>query len=124
MSVSDNVDRYNKIVSEIKGKIQSIGISKNTLHTFIQIVIETVEKTQLSGKEKKQLSMKIMNHLVELIPHNDDKEFILELIHNGTISNMIDLVILASRGQVNLNNLNNAVTVSSNCCYGFFSKRK
>lgn len=110
-----------KIKSEVFNKVKNIGISKKTLHTFLQIIIETVEQKQIKGEAKKELAILIMTDLVELIPRGDEKEFILELIHNGTIGNMIDLVVLASRGEVNVNKV---IAVSSNCCFGFLSRRQ
>jgi hypothetical protein len=112
---------FEKIKSEVFNKMKDIGISKKTLHTFLQIIIETVEQKQVKGDTKKELAILIMTDLVETIPQGGEKEFILELLHNGTISNMIDLVVLASRGEVNINKV---IAVSSNCCYGFFSRRR
>lgn len=104
---------FDKLKNIVSNKIKHIGISKNTLHTFIQIIIETVEGADVKGNTKKELALHIMRDLVEFIPQSDEKEFIMELIHNGTISNMIDLVVMASRGEVNVNKV---IAVSSNCC--------
>lgn len=110
---------FETIKSDVFNKVKNIGISKKTLHTFLQIIIETVDQKQIKGEAKKELAIHIMTDLVDLIKQGDEKEFILELIHNGTIGNMIDLVVLASRGEVNVNKV---IAVSSNCCYGFFSR--
>jgi hypothetical protein len=114
------VQDFDKLKQQVLSKVKYIGISKNTLHLFIQVVIETVENSGVKGDTKKELAIHIMRDLVELMPHSSEKEFILELIHNGTISNMIDLVVLASRGEVNINKV---INVSKNCCFGFFKKR-
>jgi hypothetical protein len=114
------VNDFDKLLREVSNKIKNIGISKNTLHLFIQLVIETVEKSNVKGDKKKELAILIMRDLVELIPQSGEKEYILELIHNGTIANMIDLVVLASRGEVNINKV---INVSKNCCFGFFKKQ-
>ena len=103
----------------VSNKIKDIGISKHTLHTFLQIIIETVEGTDVKGELKKELAILIMKDLVESMSQSSEKEFILELIHNGTVSNMIDLVVLASRGEININKV---VSVSKNCCFGFLRR--
>jgi hypothetical protein len=115
------VNDFDKLLREVSNKIKNIGISKNTLHLFLQIIIETVEKSNVKGGDKKkELAILIMRDLVELTPQSSEKEYILELIHNGTIANMIDLVVLASRGEVNINKV---INVSKNCCFGFLKKR-
>jgi len=114
------IQDFDKLKQQVLNKVKHIGISKNTLHLFIQLVIETVENSGAKGDTKKELAIHIMRDLVELMPQSSEKEFILELIHNGTISNMIDLVVLASRGEVNINKV---ISVSRNCCFRFFKKR-
>jgi ribosome biogenesis GTPase A len=114
------VNDFDKLKQQVLNKVKHIGISKNTLHLFIQVVIETVENSGAKGDTKKELAIHIMRDLVELIPQSGEKEYILELIHNGTIANMIDLVVLASRGEVNINKV---INVSKNCCFGFFKKQ-
>lgn len=103
----------------VSNKIKDIGISKHTLHKFLQIIIETVEGTDVKGELKKELAILIMKDLVESMSQSSEKEFILELIHNGTVSNMIDLVVMASRGEININKV---VAVSNNCCIGFLRR--
>jgi hypothetical protein len=103
----------------VSNKIKDIGISKHTLHTFLQIIIETVEGADVKGELKKELAVLIMTELVESMSQSSEKEFVLELIHNGTVSNMIDLVVMASRGEININKV---VAVSNNCCIGFLRR--
>lgn len=111
---------YNKVKKQVYDKVKGIGISKHTLHSFLQIIIEVVETTSVKGKTKKQLALNIMRDLVSSSSKSDEKEFILELLDNGTISNMIDLIISATRGELNLNKV---IQVSTKCCYGFLNKK-
>ena len=55
-------------------------------------------------------------------PISDDKEkLLLDMVNNGIVGNMADLVVSASKGEVYINS---AVKVASTCCLSFMKQRK
>jgi hypothetical protein len=117
------IDRLKR---EVETRMRKVGLNmcKSTLTRYIACVMEVIEESQVSkGVDKKKLALTILRELVELVPVGEDgerkkeKEIVLELIKDGTLSDMIDLVVSATRGELNINR---AVSVTSRCCVKFF----
>ncbi len=78
------------------------------LNTIINYAIELSEKERISGKEKKQFALKVIQSAIQVLPDDTDalklnKDFLLASYHNGNMADIIDLVIDASKGKLNIN---------------------
>jgi hypothetical protein len=74
--------------------------------------MEAVEVTTLKGDEKKKAAMDIVRKAVVDAPMEDHIEnILLEMIDDGIVSHTIDIIVSASRGNVNLNGMANASQV-------------
>ena len=90
-------------------KITSLTITPDTIVTVLQYAMEAVEVTTLTGAEKKKAVMDIVRKAVVDAPMEDHMEKILiEMIDDGIVSHTIDIIVSASRGNVNLNGMANA----------------
>ena len=87
--------------------------------------MEEIEDTPLKGVEQKEMALKLIRELVMDFTERDDEDVLLKLLDDGTIGNMIDLIVDATRGHLNINAI---ATVSSGCinsCVPYcFSKKK
>jgi hypothetical protein len=86
--------------------------------------METVEKTSIKGTEQKDLALRLIRALIVDLTDKEDEKILLKLLDDGTISNMIDLIVDATRGKLNINKV---VTVSSkliSSCVPFLCYRK
>ena len=88
-------------------KEQSI-IRLPNVNTLIYYAIELSEKEKINGKEKKQFALKVIESAINVLPDDTDalklnKDFLLASYHNGNIADIIDLVIDASKGKLNVN---------------------
>ena len=72
--------------------------------------METVENTPIKGTEQKDLALRLIRALIVDLTDKEDEKILLKLLDDGTISNMIDLIVDATRGRLNINRV---VTVSS-----------
>lgn len=94
------------VLLDIKKKIESVGFNIKTLHIIIKYVMEATEQTPIKGKSQKQFALRIIKELIENIPDsNNDKALLLNLYNNDSISNTIELVVSASKGQLGINNV-------------------
>ena len=78
------------------------------VNTLINYAIELAEKETISGKEKKDFALKVIERAIAVLPDDTDalklnKEFLLTSYHNGNIADIIELVIDASKGKLNIN---------------------
>ena len=109
-------------LKELKEKIGGMEINAKTIVTVLRFAMEVVESTQLKGEAQKTLVEKLVRQVVIDAPISDDKEkLLLDMVNNGIVGNMADLVVSASKGEVDINS---AVKVASTCCLSFMKKRK
>lgn len=108
---------FNKLYENFKAEIENIdGFQLNThnLLKILKIGIEIVEFLNLKGSEKKRLVIDLVKKYVEEVEiDNLEKNMCLELVNNGTVEGTIDLVISASNGELNINNV---IDLGSSCC--------
>ena len=48
------------------------------------------------------------------------EKFLLDMIDNGTVGNTIDLIVGASRGEIDINTV---TQVGTNCCLAFMKRK-
>ena len=113
---------FESSLKELKGRIGEMEINAETIVTVLRFAMEVVEATQLKGEAQKTLVEKLVKQVVIDAPISDDKEkLLLDMVNNGIVGNMADLVVSASKGEVDINS---AVKVASTCCLSFMKQRK
>jgi hypothetical protein len=113
-----------KGIEEVKEKLSDIGIKTSTMHLVIKYVIEAVEKFPTTGQASKDLALRIIKDLVDELPDSSEKEFILETLNNGLISDTIDLIISATKGDLDINVVQYVVFTCIPSCINYFRKRR
>lgn len=94
------------ILAELKEQLKDTQLEVFNLHIIIKYVMESVENTPFKGIEQKELALKLIRELVNAQTDNDDKKLaMLVLLDNGTIGNMIDLIVDATKGKLDVNKL-------------------
>ena len=115
---------YDNALIIVKEKLSNITIRASTIHLIIKYVMETVEKTTIKGTEQKDLALRLIRALIVDLTDKEDEKVLLKLLDDGTISNMIDLIVDATRGRLNINRV---VTLSSkliSSCVPFLCRKK
>ena len=115
---------YNKTLNMLKKKASGITIRGSTIHLIIKYVMEAVEDTPIKGVEQKEMALKLTREIVIDFTAGEDEKVLLDLIDNGTIGNMIDLIVDASNGKLNINAV---AAVGSGCissCIPYFLGKK
>ena len=90
--------------TELKSKIGNIEINAETIIDVLRFSMEIVETTQLKGVAQKKLALELVRQVVVEAPISDDKEkLLLDMIDKGILGNTVDLIVLASRGGLDIN---------------------
>ena len=119
MMTENNSEDIVNIIDSIKlntvdlfGKLDD----ENDIFKYLKIIIENIEKENLKGKEKKEMSIKILRGLVDESELEESKKvYCLSIIDNGVIGNSIDMIILAASGELEVNmDIKTAETICSN----------
>jgi hypothetical protein len=119
MSGEENLFDY--CMEELKKKIDGIEVNADTIITILRYAMEVVEISKAKGEAQRELAIKLVRKVVVDAPISDDKEkLLLDLIDNGILSNTIELVVNASKGEVDINNV---AQVASGCCVTFFKRQ-
>ena len=114
---------YDECLKKLKIKISELNleITPDSITTVIKLAMEVVEASKLKGEAQKKLVTKIVRKVVVDAPIADEKEkLILDMIDQGVVGNVIELVVSASKGEIDINS---AVKVAAGCCASFLKRR-
>tara|TARA_Y100001936_G_C16070339_1_gene670132 strand:- start:524 stop:940 length:417 start_codon:yes stop_codon:yes gene_type:complete len=101
---------------------RGIEITSKTITTVIKISMEIVEATNLKGIEQKILVEKLVRKVVKDAPIADEKEkLLLDMIDEGVVGDVVDLVVAATNGEVNVNAAEKAAV---GCCLAILKSRQ
>ena len=115
---------YNSCLEKAKKRIKDLNfdVAVTTITQVVKIVMEIVEATKLKGIEQNSLVTKIVRQIVVDAPISDNKEkLLLDLIDEQIMGDVVDLVVSASKGQLEINA---TAQVAANCCLAFLKSRQ
>jgi regulator of RNase E activity RraB len=105
----------------LRNKMGDIEVNPENIMTILKFTMEVAEVTELKGEAQKILCIKLLRDIIVAAPITDIKEeFLLNMVDNGTVGNTIDLVIGATKGQLDINTI---TQVGSTCCLAFMKRR-
>jgi hypothetical protein len=109
---------FKDCLEKVKLKIGKMEINAKNVMYIIKIAMEVVEATKVKGVDQKILVNKLVSKLVVEAPITDTKEkLLLDILDEGIVDEVIDLVVSASKGELDLNA---AKEVATSCCMGIF----
>lgn len=112
-------------VTEIlKKKLANVSIKPNTIHLVIKYVMELVEETPIKGVEQKEFALKVMRELFKDLTEGEDELVLLKLLDDGSISNIIDLVVDATNGKLNVNTVIETSVGCINTCLPYLTRNR
>jgi len=103
---------FRNVTEILKKKLANVSIRPNTIHLVIKYIMELVEETPIKGVEQKEFALKVMRELFQDLTEGEDELVLLKLLDDGSISNIIDLVVDATNGKLNVNT---AIETSVSC---------
>lgn len=115
---------YNAILEILKEKVSNISIRPSTLYLIIKYVMEEIENTPTKGIERKEMALKLIRELIIDFAEGEDEKVLLQLLDDNTIGSMIDLIVDASKGKLNINAISNVGSGIFNNCIPFLCSSK
>ena len=92
-----------EITNELKNRIENIELSYNNFNLILHHILEVVELTKTSGKNKKDKAIYLIKEIIDKSNIDDKEKIYYEIIDNNIISNIIDLIVLASKNKIKIN---------------------
>ena len=88
-------------------------ISPSTLSLVIEYTMEAVENTPTKGPAQMDFALRVIGDMIAELPKSDEKVFLSQTLENGGIRNTIELIIQATQGNINVNQVIKVAT--KNC---------
>ena len=108
---------FNDYLQMLKHKLQGIEVAVENVMLVLRFAMEVVEVTELKGSAQKELALRLVRTVVVEAPVSDEKEkLMLDMIDQGVLGNTVDLVVDASKGNLNINKV---IKVATGCCAAF-----
>ena len=123
----EELEITNNTLSFLKQKLKGVDIRPSTVHLVLKYAMEYIEKTPVKGIKQKQITLNVLKALFVDLTDGDDERVLLSLLEDGTISNLIDLIIDVSKGKLDINTLVDTAEVTYGCakyCLPYLFSRK
>ncbi len=125
VNIEENNNFFKKSLNVIKEKISVVDIRASTIHLIIKYVIEELDNSELKGTEKKEIALKLIKEIIKDLTEGEDEKKLLTMLEDGTVSNLIDLIIDATKGKINVNAIRDtSIGCISMCLRKVFSNLK
>ena len=109
----NGIDKNTMYLKVVKEMLKETPINVTSIHVIIKTVMEVVEGTPIKGSDQKTLALKILRQLFIDFTDDDLESTLIGLLDAGAISNIIDLIVDVSKGNMNINNV---IKTTNGCC--------
>lgn len=112
---------FDTCLKQVKLTIGTTEINAKNIMYVVKVTMEVVEASSVKGAAQKVMVNRLVSKLVIDAPISDAKEkLLLDILDEGIVDEVIDLVVSASKGELNLNA---AKEVATSCCLGLFKNK-
>tara|TARA_Y100000816_G_C26101588_1_gene584005 strand:+ start:644 stop:1015 length:372 start_codon:yes stop_codon:yes gene_type:complete len=112
---------FDSCLKQVKLTIGTTEINAKNIMYVVKVAMEVVEASSVKGADQKIMVNRLVSKLVIDAPISDAKEkLLLDILDEGIVDEVIDLVVSASKGELNLNA---AKEVATSCCLGLFKNK-
>jgi predicted RNA-binding Zn ribbon-like protein len=106
----------------VRARLGELIVNPRNLLTVLKNIMEVVEGSIARGEERKELAVTLIKRLVQeagMDSHN--LELCMSLIDEGIVGATIDLIVDATKGDLNINAVEET---AANCCLAFLNRRQ
>lgn len=131
--VSENINVINSIIEPkinkkstlfinsyitLKNRVRNFDINSSNIISILKISMELVEQLEdVKGTEQRDFAVLLVREIIEKSKmSNSQKEQCLIIIDFGVLDNVVDFVIDASKGNVDVNKVKSKVSTLLSCC--------
>lgn len=101
----DHPEEFQKALNEVKLILSNTEINLFNLSSILKSILEVVEYIKIPSTEKKQFALAILKTIIEEKDFGEEEALLTRLLDNGSIGNIIDLIVAASHGDLDINNI-------------------
>ena len=112
-----------KVFEKLEEQAKSVGVKRETLAVLLRFIMEAVEETPVKGPEQKDYAIRLLRGLIETQAVEPERSALLDAIDSGAVAGTIDLIVAATRGELNINQVAEVATSCVPCCISLFSKK-
>jgi hypothetical protein len=115
---------YDDCYGQLKEKIGDMEITPQTIINVLRFAMEVVEASSAKGEEQKVLVEKLVKQVVVEAPISDFKEkLMIDMIDEGILGDMTNIIVSASKGELNINAVASTAGVCCKSCFGAVLKK-
>lgn len=122
--IDSETSLFRQVTEILKRRVKDISIRPNTLHLVIKYIMELIEETPIKGVAQKEFALKVLRELFRDLTEGEDELVLLKLLDDGSISNLIDLVVDATNGKLNINAAIMTTTSCITTCIPHISRKQ
>ena len=115
---TDGVDTSTNLFSNLntmfKTEIRDIELKPANIANVLSRAMKVVETFELKGQQQKFLAKTLVRKAVENMEGGDRKTLLLNMLENDVLEDMIETIILATKGELQINEV--LRQVRSRCC--------
>ena len=114
----DGVDTSTNLFSNLntmfKTEIRDIELKPSNIANVLSRAMKVVEISEFKGEQQKFLAKALVRKAVETMEDGDRKTLLLNMLENDVLEDMVETIILATRGELQINEV--LQQVRSRCC--------
>lgn len=118
---TDNIDTSTNAFSNLntmfKTEIRDIEIKPANIANVLSRAMKVVETFELKGEQQKFIAKDLVRKAIEKMEDGDKKTLLLNMLENEVLEDMIETIILATKGELQINEVLQQVT--TRCCKYF-----
>lgn len=111
--ISANVFFDDEILKRMIKYVKEVGLNKHTRQIVLKQLMEEIELSAKKGTDQKSYALALFRKLAVDYGDKTDKTQLLSAIDDGLIGDTIELVVSASKGDININK------IKETCCLFF-----
>lgn len=100
------------VMLEVKASLADVGVKASTLTLIIKYTMEAIEKTPVKGHQQLDFALRIIGDLIQELPETEEKQFLVQTYKNCGIKDTIELVVDATKGNLNINQVAEVATTN------------
>ena len=109
---------FSNLYTMFKSEIIDIDLTPKNAGKILSVAMKVVELSEIKGEEQKLVAKELVRKAVNNMELGDKKTLLTNMLDNEVIEDMIETIILATKGKLQINEV--ARKVRRRCCPFFY----
>ena len=108
---------FETLFEQFTTKTENIELSPENIAKVLSVAMTVVEASELKGEEQKLVAKELLRKSVLKLTDEGKKKILNSMLDNNVIEDIIETIILATKGELQINKLTNQL--KRRCCSFF-----